>query len=149
VSRLDPKRIPAAARLPASVGLAFDAPRMLARMERDDAKLARVVDREVAVATHGQAPHVHVDDVKVPGAQHLGVFLSGTYCPEHSAGEGHDHGDHAHDDHDAAHDDHGAADHDHGGAEEAGLPPGCDPDCPLEPFSRILSASTAVVRVKR
>ncbi len=77
------------------------------------------------------------------GGYYLGVFVSGAYCPDHSA-------DDPAEDHEE-HDDHAGADeHHHGGAGGPGpgtdlIPPGCDADCPLEQFTRILNASAAVV----
>jgi hypothetical protein len=100
-----------------------------------------VRDVELVVVAHDEgAPHVHADQSDVPGGYHLGVFISGAYCPDHSATDpaqaGHDHA--------------AAGEHDHGSPGGPGpgtdlIPPGCDADCPLEQFTRILNASAAVV----
>ena len=116
-------------------GLPFDATGLLARLEAADAKLARLADVEVDVVSHdGALSYVQLEAVKVAGARHLGIYLEGRYCPDHDAtGGGHDRigADDGHADHDAEH------------------PGGRDDACPLETFTRILTASNAVVRKRR
>jgi hypothetical protein len=125
---------------------------LLGILEQKRPKLADVIDEEVPVAQHGDGPaHFHVEERKAPGGYHLGVYLEGTYCPAHDAVVGEDNHDHDHaggEPHDHAegdHDDHGHGDHhdhDHGDA-------GHGDDCPLETFTRYLSASVAAVRADR
>jgi hypothetical protein len=108
----------------------------LALLERDNPEIGAVRDVELELVSHESGGlHAHAGPTEVPGGHYLGVFVSGAYCAEHSAEESHDHpqnGDHHH------------------GAEQPGpgvdlLPPGCDPSCTLEQFTRILNASAAVI----
>jgi hypothetical protein len=119
----------------------LDAGLAMAFLEERNPEIGAVRDVELAVVAHDEgAPHVHADQSDVPGGYYLGVFISGAYCPDHSAA------DPAQADHDHA----AAGDHDHGSPEGPGpgtdlIPPGCDAGCPLEQFIRILNASAAVI----
>jgi hypothetical protein len=114
-----------------------DAALALAFLERRDPSVGAVRDLELEVVSHGGGTlHAHVEDTDQRGGYHLGLFVSGAYCAEHSAGDpaepgqgdgqekpqptGHEHGG-----------------HDHAPAAGPGtdqLPPGCDPGCRLEQF---------------
>jgi hypothetical protein len=110
---------------------------LLGHLERERPELADVVDEEVLVAIHDDgAPHFHVEERRAPGGYHLGVYVEGTYCPEHDAvvgGHEHEH-DHA-----------AGAEHDHGHGDDAGMKAAHGDDCPLERFTRYLSASVATL----
>jgi hypothetical protein len=131
------QKVPSWTRVPRSKDKTVDPALVLAWLEQQDPAVGAVVDSELEPAVHDDGPlHFHGGEAQVPGGTHLGVFVEGTYCPEHDAAAGgHDHG-------------HG--DHDHGAepapvVDDSSVPPGCDADCRLERFTRILSASTAVV----
>ena len=119
----------------------LDAGLALAYLEERTPGIGAARDVELVVVAHDEgAPHVHADQSDIPGGYYLGVFISGAYCPDHSAA------DPAQADHDHA----AAGEHDHGSPGGPGpgtdlIPPGCDADCPLEQFTRILNASAAVV----
>jgi hypothetical protein len=126
----------------------LDAALALAFLERRDPSVGAVRDLELEVVSHGGgSPHAHVEDTDQPGGYHLGLFVSGAYCAEHSPGDQAEAGDG--DDHEEPQ----PAGHEHGGHDHAPaagpgtdlLPPGCDPGCRLEQFSRILNASAAAV----
>lgn len=130
VRALKPEDIPREARLKDDA--AFDTGRVLAHLERKERGLARMRDVQLETARHGEGPvHLHVEATDVPGPYHVGMYVEGTYCPAHGAGAGtggHDHG------------------HEHQGAHApSGQPPGCGPGCRPQRFSRILTASAAVV----
>jgi hypothetical protein len=131
VARVKPKDVPKEAELRGSIALKFDPARLLAQLEAREPKLAEVRDEAVAVAVHGGLAHIHLDESGISGVQHLGVYIDGSYCPEHStAGAGHDHA------------------HDAGGMHEHAAPAGaadvCGPDCKCERFTRLLNASVGV-----
>jgi hypothetical protein len=101
----------------------FDNGRVLAELEARDAGLGSVRDEQVTVAQHdGGTPHVHVADTAIPGAYHLGMYVSGQYFPDGTSA------------HDGGHDNHGhpamRLDTDGDGG---------------EPFTRIVTASFGVV----
>ena len=129
VSRVKPADIPKAAVLKGSKALQFDPARVLAALEKKDPKLANVRDHEVQVVTHQESElHVHVEKAEIPGVYHLGIYVEGTYCSEHSTPQsGHDHN-------------HGEAKLSHDA---------CGPDCRYENFSRILNVSVAVMEGKK
>ena len=133
VASLKPNQIPKSALLKGSVALQFDPARVLASLEKNDPKLAIVGDEEVQVMDNREGVlEIHIENKQVPGTYHLGVYVEGTYCPEHSFSQGghvHDHGhDHGHDRHNNG--------QDHGRHSPDGSI--CGPDCCLEGFSRIL-----------
>jgi hypothetical protein len=132
VSRLDSATVPRSARL-GRLGEpggepGFDVSRVLATLERTDPEVGKLRDEELAVQRHEEgALHVHVPGPDVPGAYYVGLYVEGTYCPEHgTAATGHNH---HHDDRD-----------DHPGQREDI----CGPDCALEHLTRLLTASAAV-----
>jgi hypothetical protein len=110
----------------------FDTGRVLAHLERENRALARLRDLQLKIAQHAEGPlHLHFEATDVPGPYHVGMYVEGTYCPAHSTGSGS--GGHGHG-------------HSHAtGHSAAGLPPGCGPGCRPQRFSRILTASAAVV----
>lgn len=127
VAALGPRDIPRDAVLKDEAG--FDTGRVLAHLERKDRGLARLRDLQLETAKHGDGPvHLHIEATEVPGPYHVGLYVEGTYCPAHGTAAG------------------GAHDHRHGATAGAtGLPPGCGPGCRPQRFSRILTASAAVV----
>jgi hypothetical protein len=138
VARIDPKAVPRRARRRAT-GEGRSDPRvdhgvLLGILEQQNPELAAVVDEEIGVELHDDGrPHVHVDERRVAGPYHLGVYLQGSYCPDHDEPEGgHTHGGSHENEHEHEHDavrDADAARHE---------------DCPLETFTRLLNASVAV-----
>jgi hypothetical protein len=106
---------------------------LLGLLDRERFELAEMIDEEVLVAEHDDGPpHFHVEERRAPGGWHLGVYLEGSYCPEHDSVVGqHDH-------------DHTGADHDHDHGDPGGEA-GHHDDCALETFTRFLSASIATV----
>lgn len=125
VSRVKKKDIPRAAILKGS-SAGVDRARILAALEQRDPAIAAVRDEEAKVVQHDHGPmHMHLHDTKVPGPHHLGVYVEGAYCPEHTASR----------------DDHG---HEHAGAKDSV----CGPDCRCEYFNRVLTLSVAVGEAK-
>jgi hypothetical protein len=114
---------------------------LLAHLEQRDSELTAWRDQELEVMTHGDGPpHMHVPDTTVPGIYHVGLIVEGHYCPMHghAAHEpAHDHGDHGA----VAH-----ASHSHPSEQPAHAADeaACDDDCPLERFTRVLTATVAV-----
>jgi hypothetical protein len=131
VARVKSADIPASARLKGSIIQTIDPAYLLAYLEKEKPELAHVRDEQLDLVAHHEGPlHAHVKDTEVPGGYHVGVYLTGSYCPDHASGAaGHDH-EHEH----AA-----AAEHDHG--QEV---PCCDADCRPERFMRILAVSAGV-----
>jgi len=126
VANLTAKQIPKLAKLEGSKALKFDPALVLATLEKRSVKIGRLRNEELEVDIHGDAAMpIRVLETKMPGAYHVGVYVEGTYCPLHA---------HAY----AA----APAMHDHAGHE----PPGsaCDPDCVLEPFTRVLTTTVAL-----
>jgi hypothetical protein len=129
VAALKPADIPRDARLKDEAD--FDTGRVLAHLERKTPSLAALRDVQLQTMQHGDGPvHLHIEATDVPGPYHVGMYVEGTYCPVHGGEAGG--GAHGHDTPHAAH---GAA----------GLPPGCGPGCRPQRYSRILTASAAVV----
>jgi len=128
VARLKPADIPKAANLRGSKALKFDPARVLASLEKKNPEKAFTIDRQIAVVSHDGPLHVHVEKAERPGVYHLGVYVEGTYCPQHSVSAG-------------AHDHDGG--HDHGHVESKPSDDVCGPDCPCENFTRILTISVA------
>jgi hypothetical protein len=84
-------------------------------------------DEEVQVLSHNDHHlHVHVENTEVAGVHHLGVYVEGTYCAEHSILHGDNH-DHHHEMHSA----------------DASA---CGPECHYEGFTRLLNIALAVVK---
>jgi hypothetical protein len=131
VAKLRKKDIPREARIEQSEA-PYDVAKLLAYLEKRDRKLARVRDEQVKVVSHEGSPlHMHIEKTGVAGTYHVGMYVEGTYCPDHGPqgrDGGHDHGSH------------GAPAH-----AEGGMPSGCHPGCKPQPFTRILTASVAVV----
>jgi hypothetical protein len=124
VERVRRSDIPEGERLPDSAAK-VDSARVLARLERENPELGRQRDEEVEVVTHeGSAAHVHVGDTGTPGVYHLGIYVEGSYCPDHDADPG--------------------GGHDHDGEHGPGTPHVHGPDCRLEHFSRILTTTVAL-----
>jgi hypothetical protein len=122
VERARPEQIRETAQLKDQDELRFDRAIALAALENEDPKLAIVRDEELQVADQEGVLQVHVENTRVPGVYHLGVYVDGTYCPEHSlprSGSGHE-------------------------REHAGGAPTCGSECRLQSFTRLLSAATAV-----
>lgn len=126
VANLSAKQIPASAKLEGSKALKFDPALALATLERRSAKIGRLRNEELQVDIDADmAMPIRVLKTEVPGAYHVGVYIEGAYCPLHAhaygaAPSGHNHGEHG--------------------------PPGdvCDPECVLEPFTRVLTTTVAV-----
>ena len=140
--RIRKRGVPRAARRrPSGEGagdLRLDPAIVLALLERENPKLANVLDEEVALVSHDEgALHVHVERVSAPGGQHVGVYVEGSYCPDSHEG-GHDGG------HDGAGHDHGDG-HTSGGHNHPVTEGGHGPDCRLERFTRLLNASIATL----
>jgi hypothetical protein len=130
VARVKPRDVPDEAKLQVSLGLKVDPARLLAQLEARDPKIARVRDEAVTVAVHGGPAHIHLEQSDIPGVQHLGVYIEGAYCPEHTAaGTDHDH------DPAAAHDP---------AAPAPAVTEGCGPGCKCERFTRLLNTSVGV-----
>jgi Common central domain of tyrosinase len=128
---------PRASRLPGSESGTHDVAKVLARVEVEQPDLGQLLDRELELARHGDGPvHAHVDETAIPGVYHTGLYVEGTYCPEHGERAGN---------HDHHMGDQPVEDSGHG--EHAGdVPPGCDENCRLEHFTRVLTATAAVIR---
>lgn len=136
MAQLEPSDIPESARLEGSEALRFDPTLVLAGLERQEPDLGRQRDEEVDVVQRAVGlMSVHVQNTQTPGVYSFGVYVEGTYCPdhntvaagpphEHQVGPAHEHGDHGHDQPDD-----GQA---------------CGPACPLEHFFRVLSTSVAI-----
>jgi hypothetical protein len=130
VARVKPKNVPKDALLEGSLSLKFDPARVLAHLEAEDPKIARVRDEVANVASHDGASHIHLDPSDIAGVQHLGVYIEGAYCPQHATSGVHDH----------KHDGGGAHDHPAKGK----VKDACGPDCRCEHFTRLLNASVGV-----
>ncbi|RHW28765.1 hypothetical protein D0Z08_02630 [Nocardioides immobilis] len=104
----------------------LDFGRVLAELEGRHPDLAAVRDEQVKLVTHdGGAPHVHVHGTEVPGAYHLGLYITGRYFPEGAAADEDGHGG-------------------HGGHGETAVLPDADASGG-EPFTRVVTSSLAVV----
>jgi len=133
VSKVKLADVPREALLKGSESLRFDPARLLAMLEKKNPKLALIRDEEVKVVSHHEGPlHIHVAETSVPGLHHLGVYVEGVYCPEHSSTES----DH---DHDKRH-----------GTEHADNEPCvCGPVCSYERFTRLLNTSVPLTKGKK
>jgi len=128
VSAVKQRAIPQEALLKGSKALRFDPAKLLALLEKKDPKIARMRDEQAQVVNHHDGPlHVHVEKTKIPGMYHLGVYVEGVYCPEHSGTQG---------------------DHHHG-TQPANGASVCGPECGYERFVRLLNVSVAVVKGKK
>jgi hypothetical protein len=127
VSRLKRNDIPKAAMLKGSKSLRFDPARVLAVLEKKNPKIVQMRDEQKQVISHGNGPlHIHLENTENPGVHHLGVYVEGAYCPEHSSLEtNHNHS-------------HVAGHHNHVSV--------CGPHCCYERFTRLLNTSMAVVK---
>ena len=130
VSRVKRADIPKTALLKGSKALRFDPAKLLAVLEKKDPKLALMRDEQVQVVSQPDGLlNVHVEKTGIPGVYHLGVYVEGAYCPEHSGPQGnHDH---------------------HHGAEPNDELSVCGPECGYERFVRLLNISVAVVKGKK
>jgi hypothetical protein len=127
VASVKPVKIPKEARMKGSKALQFDPARVLAVLEKENRNLAHMRDEEVQVLSHNDHHlHVHVENTEVAGVHHLGVYVEGTYCAEHSILHGDNH-DHHHEMHSA----------------DASA---CGPECHYEGFTRLLNIALAVVK---
>lgn len=147
MAQLDPSEIPQSARLTGSTALRYDPALVLATLERGDPDLARQRDEEVLVVRHGDGPmHVHIEDTGAPGVYSVGVYVEGTYCPDHDTAATGRSPEHEHDSapgHDQHQAQHQAQDQhqDHG---PAGGGDGCGPACAPEHFARVLTTMVAM-----
>jgi hypothetical protein len=134
VGDLKTTQIPKSAMLKDKDGIQFDSAMILATLEKDNSKLANIRDEEVQVLDDNSGVRqVHIENTEVPGVYHLGVYVEGTYCPEHTSMQG-------------CHVHHHSHEHDHG-IHSADVS-SCGPECCLESFSRLLTTTTAVVKKK-
>ncbi len=133
VANAKPAEIPKEARMKGSKALQFDSAIVLAVLEKENRNLAHMRDEEVQVVKHeDNQPHIHVKNTEVPGVYHFGVYIEGTYCPEHSVSQGghnHDHDEHSH----------------HHGMNSA-IASACGPQCRHEVFTRLLNIALPVVK---
>jgi hypothetical protein len=129
VASVKPGKIPKEARMKGSEALQFDPSRVLAVLEKENRNLEHMRDEEVQVLSHNDDDHlhIHVENTEVPGVHHLGVYVEGTYCAEHSISHGDNH------------------DHDHHHEMHSADASACGPECHYEGFSRLLSIALAVV----
>ena len=103
----------------------FDTAKILAHLERKNRKLAVVRDEQIFAAQHGEgALHFHIKEADIAGGYHVGMYVEGTYCPEHGVGPDSHHTVRA--------------------ATTEGMPTGCHSGCRPQRFSRILTTSVAV-----
>src|ERR1051325_786611 len=134
VSRVKPANIPRSALLKGSLALRFDPARLLATLEKKKPKLAAIRDEEVHVVGHDKSPlHMHVERTDTPGIHHLGVYVEGSYCPEHSSSQSNHEHEH---------------DHEHS-AQHADVVSACGTECSYERFTRLLNVSIAIVNGKK
>ena len=133
VGNIKTTQIPKSAMLKDQDEIQFDSAMVLATLEKDNSKLADIRDEEVQVLDEQKGVlQVHVENTEVPGVYHLGVYVEGTYCPEHISPQG-GHGHHH--------------EHDHGiNSADTSI---CGPECCVESFSRLLSTTTAVVKKQK
>jgi hypothetical protein len=116
-------------------GLRYDPAIVLATIEKADSQVSNIRDEELQVMTDQDGnSQVQVPGTEIPGVYHLGVYVEGTYCPEHM----HPEGNHSHS--------HGHA-HGHGHVSDSDES-SCGPECCLEGFVRILNSTTAVTNKK-
>ncbi|HSV64864.1 MAG TPA: tyrosinase family protein [Mycobacteriales bacterium] len=130
--------LPRSARIKGARPARLDQGRVLAEMENKEAGLGQPRDEELHVVRHGDGPpHVHIEDTTVAGPYHVGMYVEGTYCPD-----GGDTGTATHQ-HEApdAHAE-GGAGHDSGKGHDDGSTH--SPNCVLEHFGRLLTASAAI-----
>jgi hypothetical protein len=114
------RQIPKEAALEGSRALKFDPVRVLATLEKRTPRLGRLRNEELQVEVLEGRAMMNVVKTDVAGGYHVGAYFEGTYCPRHARAA--------------------PAAHDHGA--EAGS--ACDPDCVLEPFMRLLSATVVL-----
>lgn len=132
VASVKSKEVPKEARMKGSKALQFDPARVLAALEKENRNIADMRDEEVQVVEHDSGPlYLKVQNTDIPGVYHLGVYVEGTYCSEHSIPQS----DHNHD-----------HDHRHPEMHSADASSACGPDCSHESFSRLLSVAVAVVK---
>lgn len=131
VARVKLKEVPKEALMRSSKALQFDPARVLAVLEKENRNIAGMRDEEVQVVEHDSGPlYLKVQNTEVPGVHHLGVYIEGTYCPEHSIPQSdHNHDHHHHEMHSASAD-----------------ASACGPECSYEGFARLLSVAVAVVK---
>jgi len=130
VSRVKRKDIPKDALLKGSKALRFDPAKLLAVLEKKDPKLAHMRDEPVQVVSQPDGSiNVHVEKTNITGAYHLGIYVEGAYCPNHSGSQG----DHDH----------------HYGAQPADDASVCGPECDYERFTRLFNVSIAVLQPKK
>ena len=90
-------------------------------MERDNPDVSVMRDAELHLVQHDDGPvHAHAEGTQVPGVYHASLYVVGTYCPDHTAAEPSTHQEGGH------HANHGAG-------------------CQLEPFTRILTTTVALM----
>ena len=126
VANLTAKQVPAISKLEGSKALKFDPALVLATLEKRSAKIGRLRNEELPVEIHGDmAMPIRILKTDVPGAYYIGVYVEGAYCPLHA----HPYG--------------AAPDMQH---HDEPVPAGgtCDPDCAVEPFTRVLTTMVAV-----
>ena len=112
----------------------FDPGVLLGLLEREDPDVGAVIDEEILAERHEGGPvHFHVTERRAAGPFHLGVYVEGGYCPSHDEPAG----GHEHDDGEEHEQQHEGADDGHSDS------------CPLETFTRILSASVATVEPEK
>lgn len=125
VSQVKAADIPKAALLMGSEALRFDPAKLLALLEKENPKFARIRDEEVQVVSHHEGQlHMHVKNTAIPGVHHLGIYVEGVYCPEHGN----------------SHSDQHVAKH-------ADDPSACGPGCRYERFTRLLNVSVAIIKL--
>jgi len=125
------KQLPKEALLKDRDGLKYDPATVLATVEKADSQVMNIRDEELQVLEDQVGnSQMHVENTEIPGVYHLGVYVEGTYCPEHM----HPEGGHSHT-------------HGHGHGMDSGAS-SCGPECCLEGFIRILSSTTAVTKKK-
>jgi hypothetical protein len=129
LARVNVADVPQEVLLRGSESLRFDPAKLLAMLEKKNSQLAHIRDEEIKVVSHGGGPlHVHVKDTAIAGPHHLGVYVEGVYCPEHSGT-------------------HGGDDHEHHAIQPQAAST-CGPDCANERFIRLLSTSIAILHKK-
>jgi hypothetical protein len=105
LKRVKSRHVPKEALLKGRDGLKYDTARVLANLEKENSKLTNMLDQEVQILQDhdDDTLQVHLEKAEVPGIYHLGVYVEGTYCPEHTHSQGnhvhnhkHDHGHNTH-----------------------------------------------------
>jgi hypothetical protein len=105
LKRVKSRHVPKEALLKGRDGLKYETARVLANLEKENSKLTNMLDQEVQILQDhdDDTLQVHLEKAEVPGIYHLGVYVEGTYCPEHTHSQGnhvhnhkHDHGHNTH-----------------------------------------------------